>query len=227
VKSNHSVIIVAGGTGTRMKSGTPKQFMLLAGRPVLMYSLSAFHEAIPGINIVVALPALLFQQWDELCTRYDLPIPHRVAAGGETRFHSVKNALDLLPSTGLVAVHDAARPLVTRSLIQRTFAVASQTGNCIPVVTPAESLRQVTADGSIALNRTGYRTVQTPQVFRTATLKKAYEQDFRDSFTDDATVVESLGEKITLTDGDPSNIKLTHPHDLQIAGILLQSIVLP
>lgn len=205
-----------------MNSITPKQFLLLGGKPLLMHSLSAFPSAYPDISLVLALPADQFSRWQELCDQYDFSIPHQVVAGGETRFHSVQNALPVITGEGLVAIHDGARPLVTRALIRKVFAAAEQSGNCIPVISLNESLRIISGTASHAVDRNTCRIVQTPQVFHTTILKNAYLQPFREQFTDDATVVESIGETIYLVDGDPANLKITNPDDLAAAEILIR-----
>jgi len=216
-----SVIIVAGGTGTRMNSDVPKQFLPLCGKPALAYSLEAFSTAFPGIELVVALPRLLFPAWELLCTAHSVVITHRLAEGGETRFHSVKNALALIGDDGLVAIHDAARPLVTPALIREAFLAAETYGNCIPVAPLRESVREIRGENSRAVDRLALRIVQTPQVFGAGTIKKAYLQDYRPEFTDDATVVEAMGETIHVIEGDPVNFKITHPYDLAAAEALI------
>jgi 2-C-methyl-D-erythritol 4-phosphate cytidylyltransferase len=221
-------IIVAGGTGTRMNAGIPKQFLLLRGKPMLMYSIEAFHRAFPEIIPVIALPEEQFPAWQTLCNQHAFTLPHILSAGGATRFHSVQNALNSIDDEGLVAIHDGARPLVTELDIRSAFFSAAEFGNAVPVVPFTESVRMVSgigihSEGSRVVDRTSLRVVQTPQVFQTALLKKAYRQDFREGFTDDATVVESIGETIHLIDGDPLNLKITHPYDLAAAGIMLDT----
>jgi 2-C-methyl-D-erythritol 4-phosphate cytidylyltransferase len=218
-----SAIIVAGGTGTRMNSDVPKQFLPLCRKPLLVYSLEAFSEAFPEIDLVIALPRSLFPAWETLCEAQKVMIPHRLAEGGETRFHSVKNALTDIGNEGLVAIHDAARPLVTPALIREAFLAAETYGNCIPVVPLRESVRAVTGELNCAADRELLRIVQTPQVFRVADIKEAYRQEYREYFTDDATVAEGMGETIHLIDGDPANFKITHPYDLAAAEALLKT----
>jgi 2-C-methyl-D-erythritol 4-phosphate cytidylyltransferase len=204
-----------------MNAGVPKQFLLLGGKPVLMYSIEAYHQAYPDISIVLALPDSYFNSWLKLCEDHDFKLPHRLVAGGETRFHSVKNALSVVDDDGLVAIHDGARPLITVALISEAFLTAGQLGNCIPVIPLNESVRMLSGNTNHTVNREVYRLVQTPQVFGVATIKKAYDQEFRESFTDDATVAESIGETIHLIHGDPLNIKITRPGDLAAAEAIL------
>ncbi len=213
---------MAGGTGTRMNSGVPKQFLLLGSRPLLMYSLEAFYLSNPEIRIIVALPEGHMHTWNSLCREYRFKVPHSTVSGGETRFHSVRNALSIVEDAGLVAIHDGARPLVTAGLISRTFETAGQLGNCVPVLTISESLRIVENDITRPVNRHDYRIVQTPQVFRIAEIQSGYRQDYRPTFTDDATVLESTGKTIHLVDGEPTNIKVTHSNDLFMAEFLLE-----
>jgi 2-C-methyl-D-erythritol 4-phosphate cytidylyltransferase len=214
-------IIVAGGSGSRMNVSIPKQFLLLQGKPLLMYSIEAFNQACPGISLLVVLPSGQFSTWKHLCDQHAFVLPHQLVEGGETRFHSVKNALACIGDEGLVAIHDGARPLISESLIRTVFLAAGQLGNCIPVIPLNESLRILSGETNRLVNRYNYRIVQTPQVFQAAIIKKAYSQEYRESFTDDAAVVETLGETIHLADGDPVNLKITHPYDLAAAEILI------
>jgi len=166
-------IIVAGGLGTRMNAGVPKQFLNLAGKPMLMHCIEAFYAADPGISIVLALPAGYFHAWQQLCEQQAFPIPHQLVAGGETRFHSVQNSLSLTDNEGLIAIHDGARPLVPVSLIRSAFLTAGQLGNCIPVTPVTESLRIVSGTTNRPVHRADFRMVQTPQVFQAAIIKKS------------------------------------------------------
>jgi len=200
----------------------PKQFLLLAGMPVVMHSLQAFHRAFPRISLVLALPRNQFGLWTELCDLHNFTIPCTLVAGGDTRFHSVQQALTAVEHDGLTAVHDGARPLVSLTLIRSVFTLAEIHGNCVPVIPVNESIREVREGRSTPVDRNCLRTVQTPQVFKVQQLKEAYRQTFREQFTDDATVVESLGATIFLAAGEPVNIKITHPHDLAMAEIILE-----
>lgn len=215
-------IIVAGGSGTRFGAQVPKQFLELGGKPILMRTIETFVDYCD--DIIVTLPADQFSQWNELCDRYSFNVPHRVVAGGETRWHSVKNALDSIGDPGdvdVIAVHDGVRPLATAELINRTIATARQYGSAIPVVMLNDSVRQVVGETSRALDRSSLRAVQTPQAFDARLLLEAYRQPFDKTFTDDASVVEHLGHSITLVEGDPQNLKITRPMDLALAEYLL------
>jgi len=218
-----AAVIVAGGSATRMNSTTPKQFLLLKNKPVLAYSLTAFYRFEPSMKLLVALPAHLFDPWKELQKTYGINIPHELVPGGETRFHSVFNCLQHLTGEGLVAIHDAARPLVSVELIQRLFAAAESSGNAIPVVPVNESLRKVSGASSQPADRSIFRIVQTPQVFCTTVIQQAYMQPNQPGFTDDSTVLESTGRSVHLVEGDPVNFKITYPDDLMIADALLGS----
>lgn len=216
-----NVIIVAGGSGTRMQSDIPKQFLVLGDKPVLMHSMKAFFSYDPNINMILALPKSQFETWRKLCTEYQFSIPHTLAPGGETRFHSVKNALKLIPE-GLVAIHDGVRPLVSQSTIRLAFQKAEQNGNAVPITDMNDSVRIVNSGGHAAFNRDQIKIVQTPQVFRAEEIKAAYQQKYKPAFTDDATVMEAFGKDVFLVDGNPENIKITTPSDLLIADALLK-----
>lgn len=219
---NHSVIIVAGGKGLRMGSDIPKQFLPIGGKPVLMRTIEAFFKADNAVRIVLVLPVSQQDYWKSLCKQYSFHIDHEIADGGESRFHSVRNGLALLPAEGVVAVHDGVRPFVSQEVILRCFAEAEIHQAVVPVIDMIESVRQVSDDGSKAVLRDSYKLVQTPQVFDAALLHRAYEQSFQKDFTDDASVVERIGGKIYLTQGNRENIKITTPFDLTIANALLK-----
>jgi 2-C-methyl-D-erythritol 4-phosphate cytidylyltransferase len=213
---NKYVIIVAGGRGLRMGSELPKQFLLLGGKPVLMHTIEAFYHYDTDIQIVLVLPRDHQDYWKSLCSSYHFEIPHQIADGGETRFHSVRNGLQLIGDTGLVGVHDGVRPFVSKEVIERCYLEAEQKQAVIPVVEVVETVRHLQGDESSTVPRNEYRLVQTPQVFSVPLLKKAYLQPYSPSFTDDASVVESFGEKVFLTEGNRENIKITTPFDLII-----------
>ena len=217
-------IIVAGGSGTRFGAELPKQFLELGGRPVLMRTISAFRGGFS--DVIVTLPEGQMALWRELCERYGFAVPHRVVAGGETRWHSVKNALDSIgdiSDVDIIAVHDGVRPLVTAEVIGHTVEAARRDGAAIPVVMLNDSVRQVEKGASHALDRSTLRAVQTPQVFDARVLMAAYGQPFESTFTDDASVVERAGHSVTLVEGDPQNLKITRPMDLALAEYLLNN----
>ena len=218
-------IIVAGGSGTRFGAQLPKQFLELKGRPILMHTIEAFgHCGDCSFDIVVTLPADQMDLWQQLCHKYGFDLPHRVVPGGETRWHSVKNALDSIQDINdvdIIAVHDGVRPLVTVELIGRTIETARRDGAAIPVVTLNDSVRQVKGEISYALDRSTLRAVQTPQAFDARLLHDAYSLPYQPTFTDDASVVECAGHLVTLVEGDPHNLKITRPMDLALAEYLL------
>ena len=214
-------IIVAGGKGMRMGKDLPKQFLPIDGTPILMHTLQAFYDYDPAMTLIVVLPSDQQAYWSKLCGDYHFTIPHVVVKGGETRFHSVKNGLSCLKGEGLVAVHDGVRPFVHCDTIDRCFAAAQESGAAVPVVEVVDSLRKVEDEESKAVSRRDYRIVQTPQVFDISLLKEAYKQPYTVDFTDDASVVEAYGRKISLVEGNRENIKITSPFDLVIAEAFL------
>ena len=219
---NKYALIVAGGKGLRMGGELPKQYLPLGdGIPVLMHTLKAFYTYDPQVELILVIPGDHESYWKELCDKYNFKIPHRIARGGETRFHSVKNGLELVSGLGLVGVHDGVRPFVSTEVIARCYAVAQSDKAAIPVIEVVETIRHLTDTGSETMNRNDYRLVQTPQVFDVTLLKKAYTQEYDPFFTDDASVVESMGMDVTLVDGNRENIKITTPFDLKMASALI------
>ncbi len=217
------VIIVAAGRGTRMQSPTPKQFLKLNGKPLLLHSIAAFVEFDPNIKIILVLPADQFSQWENIVFEFQLSTPVQITAGGETRFESVKNGLALIPNEdAIVAIHDAVRPLVSKKTISSAIKSAEFYGNGVPGIQLSDSIRQLEEGKSIAVDRSRFCLIQTPQCFSVPLLKRAYEQEYKYTFTDDASVVESLGEQIRLVDGNEDNFKLTTPTDLVIAEAILK-----
>ena len=213
-------LIVAGGKGLRMGKDLPKQFLLLGGKPVLMRTLERFAAYDPSLSLILVLPEAHREYWLSLCSKYDFTLPHRIAPGGETRFHSVKNGLTLVDEDGWVAVHDGVRPFISCEVIGACFEQAAISGAAIPVLPVIETLRETEGMTSRTVDRNRYCTVQTPQVFAASLLKEAYGQSYTDAFTDDASVVESLGHPVTLVAGNRENIKITTPFDLQIGEML-------
>lgn len=215
------VLIVAGGKGLRMGADIPKQFLPIGEKPVLMRTLETFHACNQEMQLIVVLPHDQQAYWAKLCAEYHFAVPHRVADGGETRFHSVRNGLALVNAPGRVGVHDGVRPFVSREVIVRCYALVAKAKAVVPVVPVVETVRHLTEGGSTTVNRDEYRLVQTPQVFDVELLKRAYEQSYTPAFTDDASVVEALGVSVMLTEGNRENIKITTPFDLRVAEALL------
>lgn len=219
-------IIVAGGSGTRFGAQLPKQFLELGGKPILMRTIEAFEQSLDegDHKIIVTLPADQMDLWHDLCEQHGFTLAHRVVPGGESRWHSVKNALDSiggLADVDVIAVHDGVRPLASVELINRVFDVARRDGAAIPVVMLNDSVRQVVGEESHALDRSSLRAVQTPQAFDARLLLDAYLQPYQQTFTDDASVVEAAGHSVTLVEGEPRNLKITRPMDLALAEYLL------
>lgn len=214
-------LIVAGGRGTRMKSDLPKQFMLLLDTPVLMHTIERFAFSSEEIEIVLVLPSDQITFWESLCKQLDFDIDHTLVAGGESRFESVKNGLAFCKGEGVVAIHDGVRPLVSESLIQQGIEAARVHKSALPVIPISQSIRRRDGDESTVVNRNGLVAVQTPQCFDLVMIQRAYDRQFEDSFTDDATVFEAAGNKIHLIDGEETNLKITTASDLKIAEAIL------
>ncbi len=216
-------IIVAGGKGLRMGTDIPKQFLPINGLPVLMHTIKRFREYDNSLNIILVLPKEQHEYWHELCKNYHFTAAYAVADGGETRFHSVKNGLAVIPddAEGIVGVHDGVRPFPSVEVIRNCFETARTAKAVVPVVSIVETLIHIDGQGgSETVPRDDYRLVQTPQTFDIQLLKRAYRQDYQDSFTDDASVVDNIGHAITLIEGNRENIKITTPSDLRIARVL-------
>lgn len=227
--SRVSVIIVAGGSGTRMGGVVPKQFLEVAGKPILMYTVEKFHDFDPCIEIIIVLPEAHQRLWKELCGKHKFNVSHKVVSGGSERFFSVKNGIEAVsPDTRLIAVHDGVRPFVSNETIGNCMSAAEQYGAAIPVVSLVDSIRRILSDGnSCSVPRSGYVAVQTPQCFRADVLRRAYNQPFSSCFTDDASVVETLQHGIHLVPGNAENIKITTPVDMAVAEYLLSSATVP
>lgn len=219
--SRNNVIIVAGGKGLRMGSDLPKQFIPIGGKPVLMHTIESFYSFDKSMNIILVLPVSHQDYWKGLCDEYGFKVPHRIASGGETRFHSVKNGL-VLVEEGVVAVQDGVRPFASKEMIKRCFDAVKHFDAVIPVIDSTDSLREMTdAENSRIIDRSRIRLVQTPQVFSPEVLKKAYQTEFKETFTDDASVVEAAGGHVHLVKGEITNIKITTPLDLKIGELIL------
>ncbi len=219
------IIIVAGGKGLRMGSDIPKQFLPVCGLPVLMRTIRRFREYSADINIILVLPKAQQAYWQSLCKEYHFDERYSIADGGETRFHSVSNGLSLIPddAEGVVGVHDGVRPFPSIDVIAGCYETARHQGAVIPVIPVVETVRHLEGDDSKTVSRDEYRLVQTPQTFDIQLLKRAYRQPFTPMFTDDASVVEALGNTITLVEGNRENIKITTPFDLKIASAILRN----
>lgn len=209
-------LIVAGGSGMRFGSQLPKQYVDLAGRPVLMHTIDVFRKSAENIEIVLVLPDKDIPLWKELCEKHHFNSPERIASSGATRFHSVLNGLNMIDGNeGLVAIHDGVRPLVTSKMIDDSFNLAGKEGTAVPAINMVDSVRRVDEAGnSCSLERSALRAVQTPQTFNLNLIKSAYQNGFLPEFTDDASVAEKYGHKIYLYKGNVRNIKITHPVDI-------------
>lgn len=217
-----NVIIVAGGSGTRMGRIIPKQFIELNGKPILMHSILAFYNYDNSINIIVALPKDQISFWEKLCIQYSFSFDHKVVEGGQTRFHSVKNALSFI-TNGLVAIHDGVRPLVSQKTIEDAFSLAKEKGNAIPTIGITESIRIEHNGINRVIDRDSLKIIQTPQIFAFELIRNAYKQEFNKRFTDDASVLESTREAIYLSSGNQENIKITTSFDLIIVEAIIKN----
>lgn len=227
------IIIVAGGKGLRMGSDIPKQFLPIGGKPVLMRTLERFREYSDDIQIILVLPEAQQEYWHQLCDEYHFDVEYTLTNGGQTRFHSVQNGLAKVPddAQGVVGVHDGVRPFPSIEVIKNCYETARTAKAVIPVIPVVETVRQlIDSDSQLSIlnsqlsktvPRDQYRLVQTPQTFDIQLLKSANRQPYNDGFTDDASVVEAFGHKITLVEGNRENIKITTPYDLKIAEVLI------
>ena len=220
---NRHIIIVAGGTGTRMRTKTAKQFLMIKGLPLMWWTLRRFQEATPDAPITLVLHDSLFDEFRLLEEKYGPSGALALAKGGAERFHSVLNGLVLLPDEGLVAIHDAVRPLPSKEMIRTSFDTAALHGGAIPVVELKDSIRKISGLNSVALKRADYLLVQTPQSFDLSLIKPAYSVNYSKEFTDDASVFEAAGYRVQHFPGCPVNIKVTTPEDLVIASALLET----
>ena len=217
-------IIVAGGSGSRMNNVLPKQFLLLKGKPVLYYTINAFLNAYDDCKIILVLPEDHVAAGQEIIDAFFDYNRIQITVGGRTRFHSVYNGLQLVDEDSIVFVHDAVRCLITKVLIHRCYDAVIEFGSAVPVIESKDSLRILTADGNEAIDRNIVKLVQTPQAFYSKILLPAFNIDYKDKFTDEATVVEAFGLKIYLVEGEDTNIKITRPLDLELAEKLLDKI---
>lgn len=216
-------LIVAGGSGSRMGNAVPKQFMEINSRPILMHTIDVFLRYDPEIEIVLVLPKNEIRTWEEICTKHGFRAKVTVTSGGENRFFSVRNGLELIDANSIVFIHDGVRPLVSVQTINNCYETAVEHGNAVPVVPVSESIRMVAGKSNRAVDRNQFVLVQTPQTFKTGLIQKAYKQASSSSFTDDASVLEAAGETIHLVAGNRENIKITFPEDLTMASTFLTS----
>lgn len=216
-----TALIVAGGSGTRMESNLPKQFLILAGKPILMHTIEAFDNC--GINqIILVLPYSQINFWNQLCETHQFTINHQLVAGGDSRFESVQNGLQHCNNDDLVAIHDGVRPFINKEIILNSFEIASQKGNAVAAVRLKDSIRKVELLSNKNVNRDNYYLIQTPQTFKAQLIKEAYALQEHINFTDDASVLETNGYAINLIPGDYKNIKITTPEDLIIGEVLIK-----
>lgn len=215
-------IIVAAGSGSRFGAALPKQYCLMNGRPVLMHTIENMRVALPDSHIVLVLNKDFVDYWAELCEQYSFESPC-VVVGGDSRWQSVKNAIDTIPDDAeVITVHDGARPIVDRMMVERLIAALDEAPGAIPVVSVTDSLRQLNEQGSVPVDRALYKAVQTPQVFQAEKLIEAYSLPFTPTFTDDASVMAAMGYEVALVEGDTYNIKITNPLDIEIAQLYLR-----
>jgi len=219
-------IIVAGGTGSRMGGSLPKQFMLLRDKPVLYYSIKTFLDAYDDLEIILVLPAAFTDIGEEIIDAYFDKEKIKIAIGGDTRFQSVKNGLKLVEEESIIFVHDAVRCLVSVNLIRRCYELAMQTGAAVPVIPSKDSVRILNDDGNGEVDRNKIMLVQTPQTFHSKILLPAFDIDYKDKFTDEATVVEAYGLRVSLAEGEETNIKITRPMDLLIAEKVIEQLII-
>jgi 2-C-methyl-D-erythritol 4-phosphate cytidylyltransferase len=215
-------LIVAGGNGKRMNNAIPKQFIELEGKPILLHTIQKFLDFAPDINLVVVLP---LDSIDEFKSRYfQQDETNRVSfvVGGDTRFHSVQNGLMSIHDEGVVFIHDGVRPFVSTPVLERCLKIATACGNAVPYIDLKDSIRKRNEQGNIAVSRNEYKAIQTPQTFDISAIKNAFQQDYNEAFTDEASVFEAAGHSIYLVEGNEENIKITTPQDLAIATYLLQ-----
>lgn len=215
-------VIVAGGSGSRMNSNIPKQFLLIKNKPVLFYSMDVFLKAFANLHLILVLPDDHINKGQEIVDAYFDNSRISICPGGQTRFHSVQNGLSLINEESIIFVHDGVRSLLTKDLVERCYEQAKASGSAIPVITSKDSVRLLTDDGHVALDRNTIKLVQTPQTFHSKILLNAFKIDYKDKFTDEASVVEAFGIKVNLIEGEENNIKITTPGDMFIAEQIIR-----
>lgn len=222
--SKLSIIIVAAGSGARMNSTIPKQFLPLLGIPILVRSIQSIHSMLPMAEITIVLSKDDIERWSRISEEHDIGSIHNVCIGGATRFDSVGSALSSINGCDYIAVHDGVRPLFTQDMIDRSLECVKLNGSAIPAIDVIDSFRVVDKEGnSNVIDRSTLKAIQTPQWFDASILKSSYSVNYRENFTDDASVVEYSGHKVTICQGDIQNIKITTPTDIIIAEELLRS----
>lgn len=216
------VVIVAGGKGLRMGSDRPKQFLPIGGKPVLMHTIERFRDYSANLHIILVLPQSQHDYWQQLCCQYNFTVDYTMTNGGDTRFHSVQHGLAIIPddADGVVGIHDGVRPFPSLDVIRKCYATARKEKAVIPVVPVVETLRHIPTSHNVL--RSDYCLVQTPQTFDIQLIKAANMQPYSEAFTDDASVVEAFGHKVTMVEGNRENIKITTPFDLLIAESILK-----
>lgn len=220
---NRYAVIVAAGSGMRMGAPIPKQFLEIGGKPILMHTLNRFMTYDSAMRLVVVLHADYVQLWQSLCEKHLFNLPHTIVIGGSERFFSVQKAIESLTDDddAIVGIHDAVRPMVSVDTLERCYSAAHEKGNAVPAIAVNDSMRVLDAEGNHGINRASLRIIQTPQCFNLKLLRQAFLQQYQAGFTDDASVVEALGERIELVEGNRENIKITTPEDLQWLSLLL------
>ena len=200
-----------------MKCSMPKQFLEINNKPILLHTVQKMHQSLDNSEIILVLPKAEFKNWENICQKHKFNISHKLVEGGNTRFESVKNGLKKIKESSVIAIHDGVRPLVNKNVVKQCMLIAKDKGSAVPVIKVDDSLRKKTLKGSISVNRNEFLIVQTPQCFKSEIILKAYQQNFNNKFTDDASVVEDLGLEIQLVKGNKENIKITTPEDLKKA----------
>ena len=200
-----------------MKCSMPKQFLEINNKPILLHTVQKMHQSLDDSEIILVLPKAEFKNWENICQKHKFNTSHMLVEGGNTRFESVKNGLKKIKESSVIAIHDGVRPLVNKNVVKQCMLIAKDKGSAVPVIKVDDSLRKKTLNGSISVNRNEFLIVQTPQCFKSEIILKAYQQNFNNKFTDDASVVEDLGLEIQLVKGNKENIKITTPEDLKKA----------
>ena len=216
------ILLLAAGKGNRFNTKTPKQFVVVKGKPLLLHTFEAFLRWEHSAKFILVLSKPMVEQWHQICSSYKFKTNHQIVIGGSTRFQSVKNGLEHIPKEALVAIHDGVRPLLSKRLIKEGFSLAEKNGSAIPVIKISDSVREIKEDASKPVSRQNLRLVQTPQFFKSTLIKQAYQNATSDNFTDDASVLQQAGSIPFIFEGDPKNIKVTRPEDIEVIKIFLK-----